>query len=96
MSTRELLFLDRRTGDLQYGISCASCQLAVEKLTVPNESGRWLYRARDQVFSKTEFLLQFRWCQQAQLLWLSSADGLLEPDELPYGVKRCGYFDDRN
>ena len=68
-----LPYYDRQTNKVEQGMSCAGCQLALETDIFPHE--RWAYEARGKSYTQDDFLEHFRWCPQAQLLWISSGEG---------------------
>lgn len=95
MGSCALPHYDRRTGKVEDGISCAGCQLAVEKDIIGSKGEQWAFEARDKVYSHDGFAEHFRWCEQAQLLWRSSGEGRNRPAELPEVARRGGYFNNR-
>ncbi|KLU91830.1 hypothetical protein MAPG_10779 [Magnaporthiopsis poae ATCC 64411] len=92
MGSCALPYYDRRTGRVEHGMSCAGCQLALEKDII---GGEWAFEARDKVHARDSFLEHFRWCEQAQVLWRSSNEGESKPPELPELARRRGFFNDR-
>lgn len=90
-ATKPLSRSDRRTGEVERGVSCAGCQLAIEK-NIVSGAEKWPYEARVKVYAQDGFLEHFGWCKQAQLLWESSDGGRIEPAELPEPVRRGGCF----
>lgn len=90
-----LPYFDRRTHEVEHGICCAGCQLALEKYIIGSRCEPWALKARDKVYAKDEFLEHFRWCEQAQLLWESSDGGQKIPVELPEAARKGGYFNKR-
>lgn len=95
MGSCALPYYDKFTGQVEHGISCAGCQLAIEKFIIGAQAERWAFEARDKVYSQDGFLEHFRWCEQAQLLWKSSIEGQKRPRELPGLARRGGYFGSR-
>ena len=95
MGSCALPYYDSRTGRVEYGMSCAGCQLALEKDIIGSRGERWAFEARDKVYAQDGFLEHFRWCEQAQLLWRSSGEGNNQPTELPEAARRGGYFNNR-
>jgi hypothetical protein len=93
MGSCALPYYDRRTGRVEHGISCAGCQLALEKDIIGSE--KWAFEARDKVYAQDSFLEHFRWCEQAQILWRSSDEGKNQPTELPEAARRGGFFNNR-
>ncbi|KAF4465038.1 Cyclin-like F-box [Fusarium albosuccineum] len=81
MSTCALPYRDGRTGKVEQGGSCAGCQLALEKGII----GAW--GETNKVYSQDDFLEHFRWCEQAQRLWISSEQRNRTPDELPVAAR---------
>ena len=92
MGSCALPYYDKQTGRVEHGISCAGCQLAIEKDIIGTRGTKWGYEARDKVYARDGFLDHFRWCEQAQLLWRSSDEGRNRPLELPASARTGGYF----
>ncbi|RDW92964.1 F-box protein [Aspergillus mulundensis] len=94
MASCALPYLDKETGEADRGVSCAGCQLALEKDTMGTSGRNSDYNAdaRDKVYSRDRFLDHFRWCDQAQLLWKSTDQGARRPPELPRFAQTGGYF----
>lgn len=95
MGSCALPYYDKRTGKVEHGMSCAGCQLALEKDIVGARSESWAFEARDKVYARDGFLEHFRWCEQAQVLWRSSGEGSKRPTELPEVARRGGSFNMR-
>jgi hypothetical protein len=95
MASCALPYYDRRAGRIERGMSCAGCQLALEKLIIGVRCEKWAFEARDKVYAQDGFLGHFRWCEQAQILWTSSDEGRKRPPELPVAARRRGYFSRR-
>ncbi|KAJ2993238.1 hypothetical protein NUW58_g1900 [Xylaria curta] len=95
MGSCALPYLDRQTGDVEYALSCAGCQLAVEKGIIGSSADEWAFEVRVKVYTKSGFLEHFRWCKQAQLLWRLSDEGKHQSPELLYISHRGDYFVDR-
>ncbi|KAI0425655.1 hypothetical protein F5Y09DRAFT_93644 [Xylaria sp. FL1042] len=95
MGSCALPYYDKLTGKVEHGISCAGCQLALEKDIIGTRGEKWAFEARDKVYARDGFLEHFRWCEQAQLLWRSSGEGNNRPTELPEAARRGGYFNKR-
>jgi hypothetical protein len=95
MGSCALPYYDERTGKVEHGMSCAGCQLALEKDIIGTRGEKWAFEARDKVYARDGFLEHFRWCEQAQLLWRSSGEGNNRPTELPEAARRGGYFNKR-
>jgi hypothetical protein len=92
MGSCALPYYDRRTGKFEHGMSCAGCQLALEKDIIGSRGENWAFEARDKIYAQDGFLDHFRWCEQAQLLWHSSGEGSSRPSELPEAARRNGFF----
>ncbi|EJP70738.1 F-box domain protein [Beauveria bassiana ARSEF 2860] len=92
MGAIALPYYDRGTGKIEHGLSCAGCQLAIEKDIIGTRGEKWAFEARDKVYSRHGFLEHFRWCEQAHGLWRSSGEGAHVPSDLPEGARRGGYF----
>ncbi|KAI0144185.1 hypothetical protein F4776DRAFT_463781 [Hypoxylon sp. NC0597] len=95
MGSCALPYYDKRTGKVEHGMSCAGCQLALEKDIIGSRGEKWAFEARDKVYAQDGFLEHFRWCEQAQLLWRSSDGGNRRPIELPEAARRRGYLNER-
>ncbi|OTA70651.1 hypothetical protein K449DRAFT_404777 [Hypoxylon sp. EC38] len=95
MGSCALPYYDKRTGKVEHGMSCAGCQLALEKDIIGSGGEKWAFEARDKVYAQDGFLEHFRWCEQAQLLWTSSDEGNKRPTVLPEAARRGGYFNER-
>ena len=95
MASCALPYYDKQTGKVEHGMSCAGCQLALEKDIIGTRGEKWAFEARDKVYARDSFLEHFRWCEQAQLLWRSSGEGNNRPTELPEASRRGGYFNKR-
>ena len=95
MGSCALPYYDRRTGEVEHGMSCAGCQLALEKDIIGSRGEDWAFEARDKVYARDGFLKHFRWCEQAQLLWRLSDEGNKRPAELPEAARRGGFFNNR-
>ncbi|KAK1989714.1 hypothetical protein LX36DRAFT_664974 [Colletotrichum falcatum] len=96
MGSCALPYYDRRTSRVEHGMSCAGCQLALEKDIIGFRGEKWAFEARDMVYAQDGFLEHFRWCEQAQLLWKSSDEGNNQPVELPEAARRGGFFNNRD
>jgi hypothetical protein len=83
-----------QTGQVEIGVSCAGCQVAVED-SIITHTGAWACEMRDKVYSRIEFLKHIEWCEQAQLLWLGSNRGTIESPKWPYSCKKGGFFKHR-
>lgn len=91
MGSCALPYYDRRSSRVEHGVSCAGCQLALEKDIIGSEGEDWPFEARNKVYSRNGFLDHFRWCQQAQVLWNSSGQGSNQPPELPEFARTGGF-----
>jgi hypothetical protein len=92
MGSCALPYYDKQTGRVERGISCAGCQLAIEKDIIGTRGTEWEFEARDKVYAQDGFLDHFQWCEQAQLLWRSRGEGKNRPPELPVSAQTGGYF----
>lgn len=95
MGSCALPYYDTQSSKVENGVSCAGCQLALEKDIIGTRGEKWAFEARDKVYAKDGFLEYFRWCEQAQLLWRSSSAGNNLPADLPEAAQRGGYFNER-
>ncbi|KAJ5735590.1 uncharacterized protein N7483_000715 [Penicillium malachiteum] len=95
MSSCALPYYDKVTGKVERGISFAGCQLAIEKNIVTTASTKFIFDARDKVYARDGFLDHFKWCEQAQILWKSSAEGAKKPTEIPLFALMEGHFQSR-
>lgn len=96
MGSCALPYYDKLTGNVEHGMSCAGCQLALENDIIGTKGEEWAFEARDKVYARDGFLEHFRWCEQAQLLWRSSCEGKIGPKELPEAVRRGGFLNNRD
>lgn len=85
---------DPRTKRIQNGVSCAGCQVALEDGIVA-DGMRWEFDVRNMVYSKDRFLKHFEWCEEAQILWVSSKNGTVEPAKYPNSCRKGGFFKPR-
>jgi hypothetical protein len=83
-----------QTNQVENGISCASCQLALQD-GISTGTGEWACDVRDMVYSRSGFLEHFVWFEQAQALWLESNNETVEPLRLLHSCKTGGYFRSR-
>lgn len=90
MGSCALLYYDKRIDSVEHGMSCAGCQLAIEKDIIGTRGSYWGYDVRDKVYAQDGFLDHFPWCEQAQLLWRSSDKGRTLPPELPVSAWTSG------
>lgn len=74
---------DKQSGETEHGMSCAGCQLALEKSIIATRSEESAFEARDKIYARDGFLEHFQWCEQAQHLWKLSDEGKHKPTELP-------------
>lgn len=96
MGSCALPYYDKLNGVVEHGMSCAGCQLALEKDIIGTKGEKWASEARDKLYARNGFLEHFRWCEQAQLLWRSSCEGTTRPTELSEAVRRGGFFNNRD
>ncbi|KAI6082224.1 hypothetical protein F4821DRAFT_218265 [Hypoxylon rubiginosum] len=95
MASCALPYYDKRTGNIERGVSCAGCQLALEKGIIGPRPERWVFAGPDKIYAIDGYLEHFRWCEQSQLLWESSECGSRRPTGLPGVAQRGGYFKER-
>lgn len=81
MAVTALPFLDMANGHIQSGLCCKSCQVALEKGLIGSKGELTAFAARDYVNSREGFLKHFRWCAEAQKLWVASEGGTLAVEE---------------
>ncbi|KAI6905377.1 hypothetical protein KC318_g5512 [Hortaea werneckii] len=82
---------DIQTGQVQNGVSCAGCQLLLEK----GDTGThmiWMSDVHDTVYSHAAFLEHFTRCAWAQRLWRGSHGGKRDSPEFPYLCKQGRLF----
>ena len=61
------------TGEVEYGLSCAGCQINAD---APHDrQNRTRFHLREAVYKKKEYLGHFARCRQAQSLWLANNKG---------------------
>lgn len=91
-----LPFYDEKAGRADDGVSCAGCQLVLQRrkrfLTQASRK-RWAHDAQGKVYARDDFLEHFRWCKEAQRLWESSDGGAHQPAELPEAARRGGFLE---
>lgn len=90
MASCALPYYDSQDRTTEYGISCPGAQLVIDKGTISGMALKFVYMARDRVYTKDGFLEHFKVCEEAQLLWTSSKEGTIEPPELPQIAKDGG------
>lgn len=74
MATCALPYWDRQTGQIDPGLSCTGCTLSLSPHINAACNEKWAREARDKVYGQDEFLDHFRWCKNAQRLWMSSSE----------------------
>ncbi|KAI1116740.1 F-box domain-containing protein [Nemania sp. NC0429] len=84
MAACRLPYLNLATGDLQLGISCKGCQIAMEA----NFSDANFSR-RERLYSRDGFMRHFWDCVEAKELWASSEAGMVAVTE-PEWTRRGG------
>ncbi|KAL7943542.1 hypothetical protein V8C42DRAFT_329367 [Trichoderma barbatum] len=88
-----LPYYETRTGRVEHGMSCARCQFALKR-RYRLEGRKIGIEARDKD-AQDGISDQFRWCEQAQLLWRSKGQGNTQPTELPEAARRGGHSNNR-
>jgi hypothetical protein len=80
MAATTLGYLDKRSGEVQNGVSCKGCKITFEKalrnrhsLSTPRATLA-MVSGRDEVYSRDGFLDHFHSCPEAQMLWKSSME----------------------
>ena len=96
MGSCALPYFDQAIDKVDYGVSCAGCQLAREKGIWSSNGEGLVTSPANKVYSQEDFLKHFQWCGQAQLLWDSSNEGEDIPPALPFWAKMGGYFNQRD
>lgn len=69
---------DRQCRQVENGLTCGGCQVALESVTV--DTRLWwtnIRGLRDEIYSRKGFLEHFVWCKQAQRLWLDNKEGTI-------------------
>ncbi|KAE8155746.1 hypothetical protein BDV40DRAFT_283009 [Aspergillus tamarii] len=89
-----LPYLDTTSGDIQSGVCCSGCQVALEEALRISRVEANAFTLRDKVYSHDGFVEHFHKCRKAQsLLALSkSGTGIAKISE---SVRRGGYFNKR-
>lgn len=95
MASCALPYYDKESKTIEYGISCAGVQVAIDRGFDSAMATKFTYMARDIVYSKAGFLQHFKDCCDAQVLWESSKGGSIEPPELSQMVKNDDKFKPR-
>lgn len=88
MASTAYPWYDRKTGEVDAGVSCKGCQIRVEKIE------RNIHEAcqdRDRVFSASGFQRHFQSCVEAQNFWKESHGGI-RPVEEPEFTRHCGFI----
>ena len=80
---------DLGTRDVQSGVCCAGCQLAVE---MAGGSDNRLWELRDLVYSYEGLLQHLEICKPAQLIWKASENGTRDPPNMPHFCETGGWF----
>lgn len=60
MGSCALPYYDKVSGNVEQGISCAGCQLALEKDIIGSKGEKWASEARDKVYARDGFLATFQ------------------------------------
>jgi hypothetical protein len=82
---------DPRSSQVEYGLSCAGCQVFAQDVC-SRLYRKWAHLVRDMVYSHSGYLEHFAWCEQAQRLWEDSGQGTKVPEGLPSHYTSGGYF----
>ncbi|KAE8355912.1 hypothetical protein BDV28DRAFT_128094 [Aspergillus coremiiformis] len=94
MVTTALPHLDITSGDIQSGICCSGCQVALEEAMRTTGIEVSALGLRDKVYSRDSFLEHFRQCRKAQELFTLSKKGV-DIAKISESVRRGGYFNER-
>ncbi|KND86307.1 hypothetical protein TOPH_09065 [Tolypocladium ophioglossoides CBS 100239] len=89
MASTALPFLDLETNEVENGLSCKGCQVAVESSRPRGDES--VFDRRDMVYSKDGFLDHFNACVGAKGLWVASQEGRV-PFKEPEFTRRRGYL----
>ncbi|KAI0398724.1 F-box domain-containing protein [Xylaria palmicola] len=73
MMSTTLPLLNPATGQVQHGVSCKGCQIALED--APGSRFPNLYERRDRLYSRRGYLDHFPLCPEAVELWRASKEG---------------------
>nr|XP_003188766.1 hypothetical protein ANI_1_2526074 [Aspergillus niger CBS 513.88] len=95
MVTTALPYLDIKSGDVQNGICCSGCQIALEKALRSSRVQSNACALRDKVYSYEEFMEHFWECREAQNLWMLSNQGV-DVANVSEFVRRGGWFRKRD
>lgn len=95
MASTVLPYLDPASGNVQRGVSCSGCQVALEKKLVEERVESGDTELRDKVYSQDGFMAHFKDCQGARELWELSGQGISAADVSEF-VRRRGYFGTRD
>lgn len=94
MTTTSLPYLNLESGDVQDGICCAGCQIALENHLKSSRPPGNACDLRDKVYSFDEFISHFGECHEAKALWNSSKEGI-DVSKMSEFVRRRGGFKNR-
>ncbi|GAM35511.1 hypothetical protein TCE0_017r03908 [Talaromyces pinophilus] len=61
MGACALPYYDKQTGEVDHGMSCAGCQLALEKSIIATRAEESVFEARDKIYARDGFLGHFKW-----------------------------------
>ena len=97
-ATTALPFVNARSKVVEHGVSCKGCQVALERRSLRTPVNYYnsrldLYSRRNAVYSEEGFLEHFRYCEEAQALWESSARGTASIEE-PEFTRQNGHVSD--
>ncbi|KAK3689593.1 cyclin-like F-box [Podospora appendiculata] len=93
MVTTPLPLLDPTTGQVQHGLSCKGCQIALEIADAHGVRCASLSQNRDQVYSRQGYLEHFPLCPESITLWEASETGTVGIRESEF-TRRGGYLED--
>ncbi|KAH8928174.1 hypothetical protein BT69DRAFT_1307366 [Atractiella rhizophila] len=88
MGACALPYYDKRTEQVECGLLCSGCELAIDKSIIGRRGEDWAQEARQKEYTRDGLLEHFQWCEQAQILWSSSDEGSRKPKELTERARR--------
>ncbi|KAK3317831.1 F-box domain-containing protein [Cercophora scortea] len=93
MVSTPLPLLNPTTGEVQHGLSCKGCQIALEIADAHGARSAGLSENRDRVYSREGYLEHFPTCAESITLWQESEAGTVSIRE-PEFTRRGGYLKD--
>lgn len=80
-----------QNNQVECGVSCSGCRIFLYNV-VDRPCPDWAKVALDMVYSHSEYLEHFAWCEQAQLLWGKSVQGTRDIESLVLSYRRVGFY----